>query len=149
MRLLTGLYGIKAPSSNTVALGSDGDDSLVITGTRQVLYKYNPGNEQWQRNACSTLGLVYVGPNRVTSGGPDIDLKPPNGFKGIGGDGNCLFRTFSFILTGSEDQHMAVREAILDHMVRTAHLLLFQHIRSSHTSVQSYIASSKMDKSGI
>ena len=41
---------------------------------------------------------------------------------------------------------MAVREAILDHMVRTAHLLLFQHIRSSHTSVQSYIASSKMDK---
>ena len=84
---------------------------------------------------------MYVGPNRVTPGGPDIDLKPPNGFKGIGGDGNCLFRTFSFILTGSEDQHMAVREAILDHMVRTAHLLLFQHIRSSHTSVQSYIAS--------
>ena len=44
---------------------------------------------------------------------------------------------------------MAVREAILDHMVRTAHLLLFQHIRSSHTSVQSYIATRKMDKSGI
>ena len=76
--------------------------SLVITGTRQVQYKYNPGDEQWQRNACSTLGLVYVGPNRVTPGGPDIDLKPPNGFKGIEGDGNCLFRTFSFILTGSK-----------------------------------------------
>ena len=44
---------------------------------------------------------------------------------------------------------MAVRQAILDHMERTAHLLLFQHIRSSHTSVQSYIASSKMDKSGM
>ena len=93
--------------------------------------------------AAKCLLLVYVGPNRVTPGGPDIDLKPPNGYKGIEGDGNCLFRTFSFILTGSEDQHMAVREAILDHMVRTAHLLLFQHIRSSHTSVQSYIASSK------
>ena len=44
---------------------------------------------------------------------------------------------------------MAVRQAILDHMVRTAHLLLFQHIRSSHTSVQSYIASSRMDVCGI
>ena len=46
---------------------------------------------------------------------------------------------------------MALRQAILDPMVRAAHLLLFQHniIRSSHTSVQSYIASSKMDKSGI
>ena len=41
---------------------------------------------------------------------------------------------------------MAVRQAILDRMVRTA---LFQHIRSSHTSVQSYIASSKMDDRGI
>ena len=139
----------KAPSSNAGALGSDGDDGLVITGTGQIQYKYNPGDEQWQRNACSTLGLVYMGPNRVTPGGPDIDLKPPNRFKRIGGDGNCLFRTFSFILTGSEDQHMPVREAILDHMVRTAHLLLFQHIRSSHTSVQSYIASREMDKSGI
>ena len=68
----------KAPSSNAGALGSERDDSLVITGTRQVQYKYNPGDEQWQRNACSTLGLVYVGPNRVTPGGPDIDLKPPN-----------------------------------------------------------------------
>ena len=139
----------KAPSSNAGALGSDGDDSVTITGTGQIQYKYNPGDEQWQRNACSTLGLVYMGPNRVTPGGPDIDLKPPNRFKRIGGDGNCLFRTFSFILTGSENQHMAVRQAILDHMVRTAHLLLFQHIRSSHTSVQSYIASRKMDKSGI
>ena len=44
---------------------------------------------------------------------------------------------------------MAVCQVILDHMVRTAHLLLFQHIRSSHNSVQSYIASSEMDKSGI
>ena len=139
----------KAPSSNTGALGSDGDDSLVITSTGQVQYKYSPGDEQCQRNACSTLGLVYMGPNRVTPGGPDVDLKPPNGFKRLEGDGNCLFRTFSFILTGSENQHMAVRQAILDHMVRTAHLLLFQHIRSSHTSVQSYIASSRMDVRGI
>ena len=139
----------KAPSSNAGALGSDGDDSLVITGTRQVQYKYNPGDEQSQRNACSTLGLVYVGPNRVTPGGPDVDLKPSNRFKRIGGDGNCLFRTFSFILTGSEDQHMAVRQAILDHMVRTAHLLLFQHIRSSHTSVQSYIDDNEMSEFGI
>ena len=44
---------------------------------------------------------------------------------------------------------MAVRQAILDHMVRTAHLLLFQHIRSSHTSVQSYIDDNEMSEFGI
>ena len=88
----------KAPSSNTGALGSDGDDSLVITGTGQVQYKYNPGDEQWQRNACSTLGLVYMGPNRVTPGGPAVDLKHPDRLKSIRGDGNCLFRTFLLLL---------------------------------------------------
>ena len=44
----------KDPSSNTGALGSEGDDSVVITGTGQIQSKYNPGDEQWQRNACST-----------------------------------------------------------------------------------------------
>ena len=34
----------------------------------------------------------------------------------IEGDGNCLFRAFSYIITGSESQHMAVRLAILSHM---------------------------------
>ena len=50
----------KAPSSNTGALGSDGNDIVVITGTGQIQYKYNPGDEQWQRNACSTLGLAVL-----------------------------------------------------------------------------------------
>ena len=63
----------KAPS-NTGAFGSEGDDSVVITGKGQVQYKFNSGDEQWQRNACSTLGLVYMGPNSVTPGGPDVDL---------------------------------------------------------------------------
>ena len=111
----------------------DKSDSVIITGTGQVRYKLNPGDEQWQRNACSTLGLVYMEHNRVTPGGPDIDLKLPNGFKRIEGDGNCLFWTFSFIITGSENQHMTVHHAILDHMVRIAHLLLFHLV--AHTPV--------------
>ena len=81
-----------------------------------------------------------MGPNRVTPGGPDVDLKRPDRLKSIKADGNCLFRTCSsFILTGSENQHMTVRQAILDHMVRIAHLLLFHLINGSHTSIQSYI----------
>ena len=83
-----------------------------------------------------------------TPGGPDVDLKRPNRLKSIEGDGNCLFRTFSFILTGSENQHMTVRHAILDHMVRIAHLLLFHLINGSHTSIQSYIDDNEMNAFG-
>ena len=120
----------KAPSSNAGALGSDGNDSVVITGTGQIQYKYNPGDEQWQRNACSTLGLVYMG----TPGGPDVDLKRPDRLKSIEGDGNCLFRTFSFILTGSENQRMTVRHAILDQALTVMTVSLSLVLDRSSTS---------------
>ena len=52
----------------------------------------------------------------MASGSPSTPLTNPTGFKNIRGDGNCMFRAFSFIITGSEDQHMQVRHAIIQHM---------------------------------
>ena len=80
-------------------------------------FKFYSVDEQWQHNACTTLGLQYVISNRLRPGGPNVDLRPPNHIKYIRGDGNCLFRSFSYIIMGSEEQHMAVRTAILNHMI--------------------------------
>ena len=57
-------------------------------------------------------------------------LTPPDmrTVKHISGDGNCLFRSFAYIITVSEDQHMAVRTAILEHMISIAHFILNHHI---------------------
>ena len=74
-------------------------------------FKFYSVDEQWQHNACTTLGVQFVISNR-TPRGPNVDLRPPNHIKRIKGDGNCLFRSFSYIITGSEEQHMAVRIAI-------------------------------------
>ena len=62
------------------------------------------------------LQLQYHGPNGIASGSPSTPLTDPTGFKNIHGDGNCMFRAFSFIIAGSEDQHMQVRHAIIRHM---------------------------------
>ena len=43
---------------------------------------------------------------------------------------------------------MTVRHAILDHMVRITHLLLFHLINGSHTSIQSYIDDNEMNTFG-
>ena len=58
-------------------------------------------------------------------GGPNVVLKRPNlrTLVKARGDGNCLFRCFSYILTGSQDQHFAVRMAIVAHMLNIAPLL--------------------------
>ena len=60
-------------------------------------------------------------------------------------DGNCLFRALSYILTGSEGEHMAVCAAIVDHMIDIAHLIGV-HVQQS--SVQAYIQDSRMSVDG-
>ena len=58
------------------------------------------------------------------SGGPDV-LTLPDTFhlRRIGGDGNCLFRAMSFIITGSESQHFEICTSIIAHMLNIPELL--------------------------
>ena len=41
------------------------------------------------------------------------------------GDGNCLFRSFSYLLTGSQEHHFLVRTLICNYMRSIGDLLLF------------------------
>ena len=67
---------------------------------------------------------------------------------GEDGDGNCMFRSFSYVITGSQAQHMAVRQAILDHMVAISHLLYAHQydLFAGYSSVQQYIEDTKMNQ---
>ena len=93
-------------------------DDAIVTGvdTHTHLFHYNPVNEEWQREQCERLGLLFCRPNGVGPGGLNVPLTRPTKFMTIVGDGNCLFRSFSLILTGSEEQHLAIRGAIIQHM---------------------------------
>ena len=73
-------------------------------------------------------GLEFVAGNGLNHGGPHVVLKQPRTVKSILGDGNCLFRSFSYIITGSEEQYRRVREVILNHMVDIEHVMLFHHL---------------------
>ena len=68
-------------------------------------------------------------------GGPNVPLTPPNmrTVKHITGDGNCLFHSFAYIMTGSENQHMAVHTAILQHMINVGHFILGHHVLNYST----------------
>ena len=51
------------------------------------------------------------------------------------------------IITGSQEHHLAVRIAILQHMQSIAHLLLGIHVKQ--TSIDSYISETSMDMDGV
>ena len=88
-------------------------------------YRYFPVDEEWQRQACRLLNLRFVQPFERESGGQDVILTLPDTchLRRIGGDGNCLFRALSFIITGSESQHFEIRSSIVAHMFNVPELL--------------------------
>ena len=77
-------------------------------------------------------------------------------FKNLSGDGNCLFRALSYVITGSEQQHIEVRNSLLSYMSSIEAYLVgygedghYNYLQPfGHTTVQSYIDSSGMDRSG-
>ncbi len=84
-----------------------------------------------------------------SSGSSDTPLTAPTApcVQHILGDGNCLFRSLSFVLTGSQQSHMNVHLLICEHM-HTISRLMLSHI-SPCTSVQEYISSSRMNVSTV
>ena len=98
---------------------------MPLVRTEWPEYRYYPVDEEWQRNACSQLGLRFVRPFMCVSGGPDVVLTRPNSasLKKIIGDGNCLFRSLCYIITGSQLQHFELRSAIVAHMLGILNLL--------------------------
>ena len=117
-----------APSSSTTADLTVGD-VRVLQAERETTWthlRYYQTDEVWQREKCTQLGLRFHNTNNFENGGPNVFLNRPNTERILGaiGDGNCLFRCFSQIITGSPDQHYAVRMCIIRYMRHISHLII-------------------------
>ena len=88
-------------------------------------YRYYPVDEHWQRQACKLLAIHFIHSFQRQDGGSDVVLTRPDlhSLKSIGKDGNCLFRALCYIISGSEDQHLQLRAAIVAHMRSIADLV--------------------------
>ena len=114
-------------------------------GFAQCDFRFYQVDSEWQQQTCHSLGLEYCRPNRFAAGSCTTALTRPNfqTVRCITGDWNCLFRSFSMIITGSQEHHLALCIAILQHMQSIAHLLLGAHVKQ--TSIDSYIHETSMD----
>ena len=94
------------------------------------------------------FGLEIISPNRASKGDGNTILTKPDMccVKVMTGDGNCMFRALSFVLTGSQDQHLRVRSLICNHM-HSIHLLVEPHI-SPNTNTRDYIERTRMEHNG-
>ena len=150
----------KANDENT-----DNDCKIVVSegvhGPHRIAwpeFRYHQINENWQRNACIRMGLRFVHVFECQAGGVGIILRCPNlqTLRNVQGDGICLFRAMSYIITGSEKQHLEIRNAILRYMLSIENLLVgydshgnYNYLQPfGHSSVQNYIDSRELTRTG-
>ena len=120
---------------------------MEIVDVQEPEYRWNPVDAEWQRVACVLLNVPFHGPNHVQAGSPIHALTPPTRKVGITGDGNCLFRAISYIVTGSEDYHLGVRVAVVNYMSEIEPFLIVNNMLGEYTMGE-YIESSRMNLEG-
>ena len=81
--------------------------------------KFLPLHETQKKNICSNLGINYI--NRNSGGGLEKDgnIGHPVRIKHVIGDGNCFFRAVSYIISGTESNHIHLRKATVKHLLET------------------------------
>ena len=99
-------------------------------------------DEHWQRLACSLLSIPFVCSNKVCHA---VVLKRPQNTQNIRGDGNCLFRSFSYLITGNQGHYHSVRLAVVAHM-RSIQTFI---ISNCYTSVEQYVSETGMNRTSV
>uniref|UniRef100_A0A2S2NRW3 RNA-directed DNA polymerase n=1 Tax=Schizaphis graminum TaxID=13262 RepID=A0A2S2NRW3_SCHGA len=129
-------------SSETIPM----DVEYVQTLSMQNETRYfNPVGKHWQQAKCRALKLDL----KKSLDETDFKIKMlnhPCETKNIIGDGNCLFRAFSFIVTGTEEQHLIIRQNIAS-IVNTNQKIL-KYV-GGEKQLQSYLKENKIENEGM
>ena len=89
--------------------------------------------------------MTFACSNNVRQGGAAVVLKRPQNTQNIRGDGNCLFRAFSYLITGNQTHYHGVRLAIVAHM-RSIQTFI---ISNGYTSVEQYVSETGMNRTSV
>uniref|UniRef100_A0A1X7UBI0 OTU domain-containing protein n=1 Tax=Amphimedon queenslandica TaxID=400682 RepID=A0A1X7UBI0_AMPQE len=107
------------PKKNDVIFTYEEPPNPDIVRRTQWDYVNYCGNEEFQRRWCENLNVKFVTAARILPGSPTTPLSDetdPNSTLDVPGDGNCLFNTLSYLITGSISQHYELHKAILSNM---------------------------------
>ena len=110
-------------------------------------YRFHCVDQQWQQDACDRLGLPFHCANNMGPGAPTLNLRRPGRTRNIRGDGNCLFRCFSYIITGSEEHYHHIRSAIVAHLANIEHVLVNES--ANIHNVDDYLRRTRMNRDRV
>ena len=111
---------------------------------------YMPVCKEWQKDRCNSLGLPYIHGNiehHTTKVMVPVNLCPSSTAR-IVADGNCFFRSLSFVRTGSQDYHQEVRLLVTTYMIDNTGNPQLSSLIKDGERMENYIEQSKMQLLG-
>ena len=115
------------------------DACSVISDDKNIsaVLDFIPVNDSSQKFMCSLVDLPLIAVHKTRS---TKTLGSPTELYHIQGDGNCLFRSLSYALTGRQIYHNIIRHKIINHM-KDIESLLRPHINGS---LEDYLSCTNM-----
>ena len=92
---------------------------------------------------CNKLNIVPSLDQNIVAQTFDMGQPEPCKTTSIVGDGNCLFRSLSSVISGCESNHKAFRKAVVNHISNNP-LHYVTCLRQQFASVEQYLRDSKM-----
>ena len=118
-------------------------ESLQPDKRPKTVRHFEPIPAPVRRNFATSLGLVQCKPVYFGRSGP---LTEPKRTKQTKGDGNCYFRSISYVLSGTEDHHQAIRDQVVNHMTNNISQKLEDYMNQA---VLSYLKKTPMQDNGV
>jgi hypothetical protein len=127
----------------------DGKSGKYRDDTYQQTLEYRPVCREWQKAKSYQFEVDLVKPNSICHGTKPryIPSTAMPDTVSIKGDGNCLFRSLSFVICGDQDFHGNIRSGIVDFMRRSDEVL--KHSRSGECTIEQYLIDTQMDNDGV
>lgn len=142
------------------------DDSIfdLVKNSSDVIFhdqgQFSPVTSDWQRQKCKEFMFTYVSgviyENEAFDKSLEIRKLAPSKEKRVSPDGNCLFSSLSYVVTGSDHYHREFRELLIKNMKNkyrtectnycTSHCDLLPEQQCN--TIEEYISVSMMDRVG-
>ena len=114
------------------------DCDLVEISDYSILPPFHPVTPLWQSNMCKDLNINMVNINDVENisniDKRNINLQEcsPCKYKKIAGDGNCLFSSLCYWITGSVDDQATVRNILVKNMIGKYRDVCYSYIKNKY-----------------
>lgn len=97
--------------------------------------------KNWQIETCNELGISFV--ERDVLYLPSSHLGVPSTCFKIRGDGNCLFRSIAFAVSGNEELHLYIRNIITSFIAKSRNPIVYNE------TPEDYLKRTKMRENGV